>query len=140
MIVAIFIAPSWYLIGQYSSNETVIVETTENSMPILVLILVSIFVGIVVIWVITQFIVLYWETIKKKPFGFISTLSFGGITALTTGVAMLWLYKIKDLINANSQVFLDNIDMYIHNLLIILLWIGGGFLAGIFGFIWEKST
>ena len=140
MIVAIFIAPIWYLIGQYSSSETVIVETTENSMPILVLLLISVLVGILVIWVITQFIVLYWETIKKKPFGFVSTLSFGTVTALSAGTAMLWLYKLKDLINANTQVFLDNIDMYIHNLLIILLWIGAGFLVGIFGFIWEKST
>ena len=140
MIVAIFIAPSWYLIREYSNSETKIVETTENSMPMLVLILVSIFAGVIVIWVMVQIKVLYWEIIKKKPFGFVSTLSFGVVTVAIAGIAMAWLYKLKDLINANTQVFLDNIDMYLHNLLIILLWIGAGFLVGIFGFIWEKST
>lgn len=137
-IALVFIAPIVYLIWKYGGTE--IVETTESSMPIPILLLISGFTLIIIMWLGSQVLVVYWDYIKRHPFGAISTLSFGTIILVLTLLAIQWVNKLSDLIEYNSQRFVEDLTMYRASMYVVIIYVSIGLALALTGYIWEKAT
>jgi len=137
-ITLVFIAPITYLIWKYGGTE--IVEETQSSMPIPILLLVSAFALIIIMWLGSQVLVVYWDYIKRHPFGAISTLSFGTIILVLTLLGIQWVNKLNDLIEYNAQRFIDDLTMYRGSMNVILVYVSLGLGLALVGYIWEKAT
>ena len=137
-IALVFIAPIVYLVWKYGGTE--VVEVTESSMPILILLLISGFALIIIMWLGSQVLVIYWDYIKRHPFGAISTLSFGSIILVLTLLAIQWINKFKDLIEYNTERFMNDLDMYKGSLNVVLIYVSIGLGLALIGYIWEKAT
>jgi hypothetical protein len=139
-IALVFIAPITYLIWKYGGSETELVEVTTNSMPILILFIISIFVLVVIMWLGSQVLVVYWEYVKKHPFGEVSVFTFGGVILALTVLINLWLAKLNDIIEYNAEQFLTDISLYKDSLIVIIWYVAIGLALAVFGFIWNKAT
>lgn len=130
----IFIAPLAYLIWKFGDKQTEMVEVTTNSMPIPILIIVSIFAVMAISYIFSQTL----HLIADNPFGFGSIFFFGSLMAIICVVAYLWLNKVYDLIDTNAIEFMANIDVYKHSILIVSVYIACGLVIGTGGFIFKK--
>ena len=137
-IALVFIAPIVYLIWKYGGVE--VVEETQSSMPIPILLLITGFALIIIMWLSSQVIVLYWDYIKHHPFGAISTMSFGSIILILTLLGIQWVNKLNELIEYNAQRFMDDLIMYRGSMYVVIIYVGIGLGIALFGFIWEKAT
>jgi hypothetical protein len=137
-IALVFIAPIVYLIWKYGGVE--VVEETQSSMPIPILLLITGFALIIIMWLSSQVIVLYWDYIKHHPFGAISTMSFGSIILILTLLGIQWVNKLNDLIEYNAQRFMDDLSMYRGSMYVVVIYVSIGLGLALAGFIWEKAT
>ena len=139
---AVFVMPMIYLIWKYGGSETTteIVTSTESSMPMLILIVISMFGLILVMWLGSQILSIYWDYVKKNPFGFISTLTFGSVILLVTLLGIQWLNKLSDLINYDTTSFINDLNLYKHSMYVVLAWVGIGLIISLSGFIYEKVS
>lgn len=135
-VILIFIAPLVYLYWKYQTTETELVEVTNNSMPMAITIIISVIVIFGVAWLFSQ----TKAYINDHPFGYGSILFFGGMLGGISFIGLMWLNKIKDLINANVVQFLTDIDMYIGSIHIILTYIIIGIVVAVSGFVIEKTA
>ena len=139
-IVMIFIAPIVYLLWKYGGSETQIVEITTNSMPITILLLISAFVLVIIMWLGSQIIVVYWNYIKTHPFGSVSTMTFGGLILAVTLLGIQWVNKFIDVIQANADQFTSDLTVYRGSMNVILIYVGVGLLLSVISYVWEKAT
>jgi hypothetical protein len=137
-IALVFIAPIVYLVWKYGGVE--VVEETQSSMPIPILLLISGFAFIIIMWLGSQVIVVYWDYIKHHPFGAISTMSFGAIILILTLLSIQWVNKLNDLIEYNAQRFMDDLTMYRGSMYVVVIYVSIGLGLALAGYIWEKAT
>jgi hypothetical protein len=125
-----------YLIWKYS--KTIVVEETQNTMPIPILIILVILISIVTIGGAVVLLLTYWEQIKKDKLSFIT---FAPIILLMLGVIVLGklgINKISVLIEINVTQFLTDLSTYNGSLTILLLILGSGMIVGALGYAWER--
>lgn len=134
-VALIFVAPIVYLLWKYSKTNTQVVEVTTNSMPIFVVILISILSIGLIFWIFSQTMAL----IKDNPFGYGSILFAGALMGVTALLGMLWLDKIIDLINHNVEAFTTDLTVYKGSTKVVLLYIISGLLIGTTGIIIKKT-
>jgi len=139
-IALIFIAPISYLIWKYGGTTTTTVEVTNSSMPIIILLIISAFALVVITWLGSQILVVYWEYIKKHPFGQISTMSFGAIILVLTILGIQWINKFADLVNYNAEQFINDLDTYKGSMNVILIYVAIGLGLSLASYIWNKAT
>lgn len=137
-IALVFIAPIVYLIWKYGGVE--VVEETQSSMPLPILLIITGFALIIIMWLGSQVLVVYWDYIKHHPFGAISTMSFGMIILVLTLLFIQWVNKLNDLIEYNAQRFMDDLAMYRGSMYVVLIYVGIGLALALTGYIWEKAT
>lgn len=135
---AVFVMPMIYLVWKFNGTETV--TSTTSSMPMAILLIISLFGLILIMWLGSQILSIYWEYVKKHPFGFVSTLTFGSIILLVTVLGIQWINKLSDLINYNSTRFIEDLGLYKHSMYVVLAWVGIGLVISLAGFIYEKAT
>lgn len=138
---AVFVMPIIYLIWKYGGTETTtqVVTSTESSMPMLILLVISLFGLILVMWLGSQILSIYWDYVKKNPFGFISTLTFGSVILLVTLLGIQWINKLSDLISYDTTQFITDLTLYKHSMYVVLAWVGIGLTISLAGFIYEKA-
>ncbi len=91
-------------------------------------------------WLGSQVLVVYWEYVKKHPFGEVSVFTFGGVILALTVLINLWLAKLNDIIEYNAEQFLTDISLYKDSLIVIIWYVAIGLALAVFGFIWNKAT
>ena len=131
----IFIAPLWYLVWKFS-NEVVIAEHTNSSMPLLILVLVSLFSILLVSYIFSQLM----AYMKDNPFGYSSIFFFGSLLAVISFLAISWLNKLEDLINFNVEQFMADVEVYKHSILIVLVYVVSGMIVGTVGLTYKKLS
>jgi len=137
---AVFVMPIIYLLWKYNKTTTTTVTSTESSMPMLILLIISLFGLILIMWLGSQVLSIYWDYVKKNPFGFISTLTFGSVILLVTLLGIQWINKLADLINYDTTQFISDLALYKHSMYVVLAWVGIGLVISLSGFIYEKVT
>jgi len=133
----VFIYPIIYLINKFGGTETV--QSTQSSMPLVILLIITMLGVIAIGFLINQVFIVYWQYIKSHPFGFISILSFGLIISLVITLAISWLSKLNNLITENTTLFLSDIALYKSSMIHLLVYVGIGLLVGLIGFVYEKT-
>lgn len=139
-IIWVFIAPTIYLLWKFGGKETIMIESTENSMPILILLVISLFVLITVMWLGSQAIVVYWEYVKKHPFGSVSVFTFGSVILALSVLIIQWINKFTDLIEYNAERFTLDLEVYRGSLSVIVIYVSIGLACAVTSFIWRKAT
>jgi len=124
-MVFVFIVPIIYLIDKFDNK--IVVESTENSMPIPILLIVTAMIVVAISWLFSQVL----NLIKDKPFGFGSILFFGVFMLAISFLGNMWLGKIEELITVNTQAFLSDIGTYKSAIFRVMLYeiIGLGLAA-----------
>ena len=131
----VFIAPLIYIWWKYGGSKTELVEVTTNSMPIPILIILSVFVVMLVSYVFSQTL----HLIADSPFGYGSIFFFGTLIGAISFISYIWLAKLSDLITYNAGQFVLDLEIYKHSVTIILVYIISGLMIGLVGFIYKKT-
>lgn len=134
-LVLIFVAPMIYLLWKYNKTNTEVVEVTTNSMPIFIVIILSVFIIMLVSFLFSQTM----NAIKDSPFGYGSIYFFGGLIGSISFVAIMWIDKLSDLINYNVIEFLNDLATYKHSMWIILIYILAGLFVATTGLVIKKT-
>lgn len=137
-ILLVFAAPIIHLTQKYRS--TTVVTTTENSMPMLVLLLVSVMALGLLLWVTSSVRLMYIEELKRHPFGAISVITVGTTILAIAIVALQWLRKLSDLVNHNAELFAQDITVYSDAVQIVAMYVGIGLACTVGAFVWRKAT
>ena len=131
----IFIAPLIHLSVEYGGSETQVVEVTTNSMPMAILILISIFVVTLIAYIGSS----AFHAIQDSPFGFGGIYMFGAIILGISILALYWINKIDDLVNYNVVQFLNDLDTYKDSVQYIIAYIVAGLVIATAGYIYKKT-
>ncbi len=137
-IIGVFIAPTLHLFIAYSGEE--IIESTQSSMPMGILLVISIFVLILIMWLGSQVLVVYWEYVKKHPFGEVTIFTFGTVILAISFLLIQWINKFSELINYNSVLFIADLETYKQSMAWIVMYVSIGLACAIGSFIWRKAT
>lgn len=131
----IFAAPLIYLIMLYGGSETTTIEVTTNSMPIVILIVISLLVLVFIAWLGNATM----AAINDHPFGFGGIYMYGVLIGGVSVLALFWLNKLTDLINYNVVLFLIDLDLYKESIQQVITFIVAGLVIASAGFIYEKT-
>lgn len=134
-LVLIFVAPAIYLMWKYNNSETYTVEVTDNSMPIFIVIILSILVIFIISYIFSQTMAL----IKDSPFGYGSIFFFGGLFAGISVIVVIWIDKLNDLIEYNVEQFTMDLATYKHSMIIIIAYVIAGLVVATTGIIIKKT-
>lgn len=131
----IFIAPIIYLSVLFGGSETSTIEVTTNSMPITILIIISLLVIVFIAWLGSSTM----AAINDHPFGFGGIFMYGAIIGGLSVLALFWLNKLKDLISYDVNQFLLDVDVYKGSLQYVITFIAAGIIIASAGFIYDKT-
>ena len=111
-IALVFFFPIGHILKNYNYKTTEIVTITQGGLnPFWTIVLVI--VGLIfAMWLITAMLVKWKETIKKKPFGEQSVLTFGTIMILFLFAGLFGLVSIIELIETNAELLVENLEIY----------------------------
>ena len=137
-IVLVFIAPLVYLIMKYSGK--VVVEDTQSSMPVIILLFITVLVLVLIMWLGSQVLVVYWEYVKKHPFGSVSVFTFGTIILALSFLMIQWIDKFTNLIEYNTARFVTDLSTYKGSMSVIIIYVSIGLASAVAGFIWREAT
>lgn len=130
----IFVAPIVYLIWKYNRSTTQVVEVTTNSMPLIIIGLLSVVIVVFISFVFSNVKAL----IKEHPFGYESTYFYGALIGGLLFIAVMFIDKVIDLINANTAQFITDLTLYKHSAWVMIAYILVGLLMSASGQIIEK--
>jgi len=134
-IGSIFIAPIIYLWWKYGGSETEVIEITTNSMPIIILLIVSVLGITFIAWLGSATM----SSINDHPFGYGGIYMFGSIIGGLTLLGLFWLNKLEDLINYNVVQLLEDMSIYRGSIHVVLSFIATGLVIATAGFIYKKT-
>jgi len=126
----------WLLIYLYwKFSKKIVVEETQNSMPILIILLISVLGIMLILWLFAQL----KAYMKEKPFGFASLyfiiVLFGAISITT----LMFINKVMDLVNNNVERFLSDLSIYKGSMHIVLAILAVGLLFNTLGIVLDKT-
>ena len=128
----------WVLIyWVWKYTEVTVVESTQSSMGIIPLLIISVLVLVITIGGFVIMLLSWWETVKKDKFGFKTFLPFYVLIIGLMVLGKLGVHKLYVLIELNSSQFMLDLlgyDSTMNNSLFIL---GSGLLVGIIGMVRE---
>ena len=131
----IFIAPIAYLLWKYGGSETEVIEITTNSMPMAILLLISIFVIVLVLYIGSSTM----SAIQDNPFGYGGIYMFGTLIGAISFLGIYWIDKVADLIDYDPSQFLNDLATYKHSVQIVLSYIVAGLVIATAGFLYKKT-
>ena len=129
----IFIAPLIYLVQKFS-NEEVIPEHTNSSMPLLILVMLSIVLILFISFLFSQLM----AYMKDNPFGYSSIFFFGSLVATVSFLGISWINKLNDLVEYNTAQFMTDLEVYAHSMVIVLVYVLSGMIVGAVGLAYKK--
>lgn len=132
----IFIAPLIHLSVEYGGNETQVLEVTTSSMPMAILVLISVFVVTLIAYIGSS----AFHAIQDHPFGFGGIYMFGAIILGLSVLALYWLNKINNLVEYNVAQFMTDLSIYKGSLQFVITYIVAGLVIATAGFIYQKTA
>jgi len=137
------IYPLVYLTNKFTTVQ-VTEATTNNVLPIPILILISVLGLVIIIALSTQLLILYINKIKGNPFSFIILAPFILVMLGISWFARVWLHKVDLLIKTNVTQFSNDISTYSHAIGVIMIWWLVAILIGsageIYNYIEQKKA
>lgn len=131
----IFLAPIIHMLIRFGGSETTTIEVTTNSMPMIILIMISLLVIVFIMWLGSSTM----SAINDHPFGFGGIYMYGSIILGVSVLALFWLNKLKDLINYDVSQLLIDLDVYKGSIQYVITYIVAGLVIASAGFIYEKT-
>ena len=131
-LLLIFVAPLFYLVQKFN-NEEVIPEHTNSSMPLLVLIIISLVAILAVSYLFSQLM----AYMKDSPFGYSSIFFFGALLATISFLVMSWINKLNDLVEYNAGQFMLDLEVYARSMLVVFAYVVSGMIVGALGLAYK---
>ena len=111
-IFLVFFASLIHIYINYGTKDTELVEITSGGLNPFWTLIFIIIVFILVMWVITGLLVIWWDKIKASPFGSVSVLTFGVILTVILLGSIIGINSVVNLIELNSVALIDNLTIY----------------------------
>lgn len=124
-----------YLIIKYSGSETKTIEVTTNSMPLVILIIITVVVLVFIAWLGSSTM----AAIKDTPFGFGGIFLYGMLIGSISFLGIYWIDKVADLVDYDPSQFLADLATYKDSMQVVLSFIVSGLVIALAGFIYEKT-
>ena len=134
-LIMIFIAPLIYLAIKFGGSETHVVEVTTNSMPITILLLISLLVLVFIAYLGSATM----NAINDHPFGYGGIYMYGVIIGGVAFLGLFWINKVDDLVNFDTTQFLNDLATYRSSIHVVLSYIVIGLVIATAGFIYKKT-
>ena len=111
-IFLVFFASLLRIYIKYGTTNTELVEITKGGLNPFWTLIVMIIVLILTLWIVTGLLVIWWDKIKKSPFGNVSVLTFGIILTVMLFGSILGINSVIELIELNAEALIDNLTIY----------------------------
>ena len=135
-LIMIFIAPIIYLAIKFGGSETHVIEVTTNSMPITILLLISLLVLVFIAYLGSATM----NAINDHPFGYGGIYMYGVIIGGVAFLGLFWINKVDDLVNFDTTQFLNDLATYRSSIHVVLSYIVIGLVIATAGFIYKKTA